>query len=175
MVPTEFLQAAGFDASAIAENRAGRLTARQGEIARTQHGRKSFNEIAMGILMLLVVSVIGIVQWHRGHGLAGRNDIDIAVITILFVAPLAILVRVRWKRSRVEKDIAAGRVDVIEGPGRPYWFRTRRNTYHYLVVNDVRFEVDRKAFELIDPNATPTYRAYYLPKTQTLVNVEILP
>jgi hypothetical protein len=160
-------QAAGLDPTAIPENRSGRITHAQGQEFLDRQRRQDRSYYAMAAMMLVVVAIIG-------QDLIRKNPPSnwIVPIAILLLPIVLVVFLIRSLSSEVKQDVADGRVLSLEGAGETSMVRGRRNVSYILTINGERLRVTGKVYTLLE--SSRTYRAYYLPRTQQVVNLEVL-
>lgn len=167
-MPTEFLQAAGLDASAIDENRAGRLTPSQAQTVLGEQRGVETRYLAMAVMMVVVVA-IGAIRGMRDLPPSAR----LLGIAGLLGGPILVVLLTKSMSSTVKRDVSEGRVLSIDGPAARSMYQSRRSATYYLEVGGQSLKINRAAYHAFDPSAR-TYRGYYLPRTSKLVNLEIL-
>jgi hypothetical protein len=159
-----------FQATAFAENRSGHLTSEQaGRYQRMVIGRRQgMRSLALpvgaigALLLLLSGPEANAVTRH----LAGWGFLSAAAALILIAPAL----------DPLAADVRENRVDTVEGAIGKRRLQTSahtRSVLYYLLVGGRRLRTYRSAYEAA-PDAGYV-RAYYLPRTRKLVNLERLP
>jgi hypothetical protein len=78
---------------------------------------------------------------------------------------------------RAVLDLGQGAPEEIRGSGhkeiRVHSSGRSRSTHYYYVIDGVDFEIRKKAYAALLDGLE--YRAYYLPRTKTLLSIEALP
>lgn len=162
----------GFLPDALDANRSGRLSERQaGGLARAEKSRTRWRFIICFGLIAVAAAF-----WYYG---------DYYPSLLATGAGLALYVQAlrQPSRSALDKDLADGRVLIVEGGARKAHRRTfsflasaaggdgTADSYYYDIAGQ-RFAVSETAYHaLVD--GVP-YRFYYLPRSTTLVNIEPL-
>ena len=151
-----------FDRSALTLNRQGILAASQMKLIRSRIWWFSF--------FLLVWIGVGIYQYLKsGLPASGyRGNVLIAIYLLAFI----LLGRTLFFALR---NIVQKKVESMEGVGfKTYTIDSDNNseTYYYK-IGDTRFQVNsRAAYDALISELM--YRAYYLPNSKVLVNIEAL-
>lgn len=158
---------AGYDIGAIAENRAGRLTASQSQAILAKQRGDTYRYLIIAAAMLVAVAV-------GGRRFVGDMPPEARTIILgVMVVPVAVALLLTYSiSSKVKRDVSDGKVLSIEGPAKTSVYRGRNKNYYHVTINDELLKINRDARDLIDPSRT--YRALYLPRTKTVVNLEAL-
>ena len=156
----ELMQANGFDETALATNRMGRLAPSQ---------RKHLVPQLLLALLFSLGPSIAIV-----YALLFEQISDPPVIIVLVVMALVAALGYGMLR-RVLADLFGNRVLMVEGIGRRRVGQRkdsegRRQTVYYYGIGEKLFKVRVKAFNALENDVM--YRAYYTAKTEKLVNIE---
>lgn len=155
------------DATALAENRAGRLTASQAADIRAYYRGKTSREVPVASLMVLIVILGG------SHAIGTTRSVLQEVATIAaVVAIIAIALLSIWKVVALGRDVAEQKVLSIDGTARPERRTTKTSAMYFININSMRLTSTRAMYDMIQP--IYTYRAYYLPRSKVLVNLEVL-
>lgn len=155
------------DATAVDENRAGRLTPSQAADVRAYYRGKTSREVPVASLMVLIV-IIGGSRAIATTQSALQNAATIAAV----VAIIAIALRSMWKVAALGRDVAERKVLSIEGSARAERRSNRTSPMHFININGLRLTSTRAMNDMIQPMST--YRAYYLPRSKVVVNLEVL-
>jgi hypothetical protein len=140
----------------------------QAELERNRQGRTSARQQAATFYRVFILAVI-----LAAVAIASAIYVLRSEFPALFVLVPIILIVMFLMYRRVQ-DLAAGRVETIEGEVE----RTMDNSgdggpvYHYT-IGTFRFSVSLPAYNALVPGLR--YRIYYLPKTKRLVSIEPLP
>jgi hypothetical protein len=162
----------------LPENRAGRL-------AIPQYSLLIMNSLTS---ILLLIVPVGIFYSQRsnfgwtsgGFSLAALPGLirELNTGTLLLGAVLLILFGVGvFRFGNAALDLLLGNVKVVEGVGSVDIKQSSdsdgdtSNTYFYL-IGDRKFRVRKRAFFAFEPGKI--YRAYFTPRTKTLVNIEVV-
>jgi hypothetical protein len=157
---------------ALETNRAGRLSAQQGRgLARGEKSRARWR-LVISIGFIAVAPAF----WYYG-------DFEPALLCgaaglLLYVQSL-----LEPSRSTLDKDLADGRVLVVEGKARKAHRRTSSllgsiaggdgtTDYYYYDIAGQRFSVSETAYHALVDDVP--YRFYYLPRSKTIINIEPL-
>src|SRR6476469_1550835 len=157
-----------FHAEALAENRSGHLTGDQAiRFQRMASGRRNSTRrlaIPVGAIGALLLILSGPAATAATRHLAGLGFVAAAAVILAAPAfdPLA-------------ADVRDGRVETVEGAvgKRRLQFGRSAFTNYYLIVAGRQLRTFRSAYDAA-PDAGYV-RAYYLPRTRRLVNLERLP
>lgn len=167
-----------FRMECLPDNRAGRL-------AFPQYSLLVMNSLT-SILLLVVPVGIFYSQRSKFGWVGGKFSLSAltGVVrepnpgTLLLGAVLLILFGVGiFRFGNAMLDLLFGKVDAVEGMGSVDIKQSSdsdgdtSNTYFYL-IGDRKFRVRKRAFFAFEPGKT--YRAYFTPRTKTLVNIEVL-
>jgi hypothetical protein len=162
-------------------------------IPDNRDGRLSFPQYSLLVMnsltsvLLLVVSA-GVFYSQRSNFGWGRGGFSLAALsgvirelnpgTQLLGAVLLILFGVGvFRFVNALLDLLFGKVEVVEGMGSVDIKQSSdsegdtSSTYYYL-IGDRKFRVRKRAFFAFEPGKN--YRAYFTPRTKTLVNIEVL-
>lgn len=159
----------GFLPDALDDNRLGRLTPRQAQqLQRAELRDRAL--LGLGGLTVAALSALYLVWEVVHHGLAVLENEGGAYL-VLAVGLVLILLGVFWREHR--RDLESGRVEVVEGRGTREYSETSDGppTYSYVVAG-IRFDVSDKAYEAFVDGLY--YRAYFLPYSGRLVNLEVM-
>jgi hypothetical protein len=169
---TSFTDDGPFPPSALGENAAGRLSDAQ---------RKRFSGMSRGLrkgeLSFAAIAVIigALVAFASGPA----KDATIKpIIGLVCLAIAAILVvRALGGGDKITQDVRAGRVESIDGAIAKHVIHTdssgSSSELHYLDVGGRRFHTGASGYE-IAPDAGYV-RLFYLPRSQRVVNLQIIP
>jgi hypothetical protein len=163
--------ASPFPADALAANQAGRLTDAQRSLyaADDRSFRKTELYVAIGAAVIAVLLL-------TSSGSASSSLFKPVAIVVCVALAIVLVVRATLVRDALASDLAAGSVvsmdgailkRVVQSSGRS------AESSHYLIVAGKQFKVGPH-FYAGAPEAGYV-RAYYLPKSSTLVNLEQLP
>ena len=162
----------GFRLAALAANRDGRLDAEQAQGLACQEKRAEIVALIVGIGLIAATPAF----WYVGQA-------DIAVLCGIAGVATYIGVLRRPARTALDKDLAAGRVACVEGTARKMLQRkfslvglladegATNEIYSYDIAG-TRFVVSETAYHALVDDLP--YRAYYLPRSATLLNLEPL-
>ena len=156
-----------FDAGAIAENRAGHLTPAQADAVRTYYRGAAARNVPVAMMMMLIVIIANALPNRTPQTPAHEWAIIAASIGVGAIALLSI-----WNVIAFGRDIAERKILAIDGPARRERQSARTFATYFLVIGGKRLKVDRTTYEMISP--LQTYRAYYLPRSGFVVNLETL-
>lgn len=170
--------ASGFLLGALEANRAGWLTPEQTEAL----GKAAQRIRIIAILVGLAFLAAGVLAWVLpllGMGLFSDQTTRLIWSLAAIGVGLYLLVRA-FRPVPLQRDIQAGRVMAITGSGIRYRRVVTRSgesgqstsiTYYYIVAGE-QFQVSERAYAALVEGLT--YRAYYLPSSKRLVNIEPL-
>jgi hypothetical protein len=159
-----------FPTEALAENRSGRLTGDQtirfqrmvGERRRSTRGL-AVPVAAIGALLLILSgpAVTAAKRQFAGWGF-------LAAAAVILIAPAF---------DPLAADVREARVEAVQGAVRKRWTQSKgppgRTSRYYLIIAGRQLRTYRSAYDAA-PDAG-FVRAYYLPRTRRLVNLERLP
>jgi hypothetical protein len=158
-----------FSTDALAENRSGRLTADQTIRFQRMVGdrRRSTRGVAVpfGAIGALLLIFAGPTATAATRHVAGW--VFVAAAAAIFAAPTF---------DPLAADVREARVDTVQGAVRKRRMSSSTRTggaRYYLDIADCRLRTYRSAYDTV-PDAG-FVRAYYLPRTRRLVNLERLP
>jgi len=158
-------RANGFDLTALSANRAGRLGAAQQRALLAHAGMQRAQALFAGGLCL---GMAGLVAWIIVSGRAGGGSLAWCLLIGLIVA--AVGVSLLRNNDRYGKAVRAGQVAAVEGNGmRRKWVDTQRQYYAYH-IGVSSFPVSARAYDAFSEHQV--YRAYCLPGTDRLINIE---
>lgn len=155
-------QSNGFRVSDLERNREGRLT-----------GGQAWNLLKAMLNMLVMAGlfVVFIVAVVIGYVNKKQNDLGNLILAMLFLA--GCVGAFLYTSGKDLLDALSGGVEKVEGVGTKYTYSSRgRNshiTYHYKIDN-MSFEVSVAAYHALIEGVV--YRAYYTPRTHTLMSIE---
>jgi hypothetical protein len=161
-----------FQSDAFEVNRAGRMTGDQHRRMRLLMWRTRINMILAGVLALALAAAL---VWQ------GRTDqyaiVYYLVASMFIVGSLAIVYYALFHRDDLATDMRAGTIETVEGAIGKH---ERKLTHDTSTMNNYFLEVDGRNFELDKAgyDAAPEagwVRAYVLPTSHRVVNLEILP
>ncbi|HEX9109270.1 MAG TPA: hypothetical protein VF832_18615, partial [Longimicrobiales bacterium] len=160
-----------FPPEALEANRGGTLTAEQRQNYSTVKRRSGHDLWVAAFCVLLAIVLL------RASGPAPSAWLrPMAALAALAAAVLLVLQPKGPARRRVERDLRAGRVESVEGAiAKAIISGTGRSTarWYYLDVGGLRLKVSARGYA-----AAPDVgwvRAYYLPSSLHVVNLERLP
>ncbi|HLV98723.1 MAG TPA: hypothetical protein VKT82_08620 [Ktedonobacterales bacterium] len=171
-LPEVLAQTNGFVLAALPLNRAGQLSPEQARMVQRVARRLSFMWLFLGLGVWGAGLALLINGWARGQFSTGL------LLGVMAWGGLFLVLVLR--PGPIRRDIQAGRVLSIQGVGEKYT-RTRRTgqgtsqqtrTYYYYQIADQSFEVTSGGYEALVVGLP--YRAYYLPRSKRLVNIELL-
>ena len=157
-------EAHGLDSSALPANRAGTLTPAQAERVRGKHRGRGAALLVFGGLGM---AFGGWELWQEPAS-SGRSDAWTALVLG------AVIVALRWTdfgRSNA-KQIAAGKVQWVDGPIRVRSLSGDSHTSYYYQIDGRDFPTTEEGAQTID--ASLRYRLYHVPGSDVMVNIEPL-
>ena len=156
------IEANGFDPAALDTNRAGRLTPAQIERLRSKSRARGAALLVIGAIAV-AFGVWGLVAPEGGRWGAA---------TALVVG--AAMIALRWSsfgRSHAAA-LANGRVASVDGPIEIRSVSGDGHDLHHYRIGGREFQTTEQGAKAIVPSAT--YRVYYLPDSDCMVNIEAL-
>src|SRR5579884_951569 len=161
----------GFLLDALPENRVGRLTPQQAHLVARNERRTGLGVLLIGLLALFV----GILALRgQTEDTVGPDWGMAALAGALLLLVVVALVRGAIAYSR---DMATRRVAMLEGPVHRFTRTTHGDegsadvvTYYYKIQGQAFEVAGEAAYEALDESLW--YRAYYLPRSKHLVNIE---
>ncbi len=166
----------GFRPDALDANRSGTLTPGQAR----QLGRRGGFDVVLGLAVGALLVAVGIEGLLPSSLLAGLPDYVPQLPTgwppaLVIGGGALVVVWVLRLRRRLSADLAGRRVASVEGTIRKT-LRTRTDgdgttstTYTYEIA-PLRFGVTPAGYDSLDTRLR--YRVYYLPRAETVVNIE---
>jgi hypothetical protein len=158
---------AGYETSAIAENRAGRLTPSQSNALLAEQRGQTYR-----YLIIVAAMIVGVAVGGRRFAANLPPQAHTIVLAVMIVPIVVVLLLTYSIASKVRHDVRDGKVLSIEGRARRGRHRGRDKNYYHLWINEELLNINLEARDLIDPSLT--YRALYLPRTKTIVNLETI-
>jgi hypothetical protein len=155
------------NAAAFAENRAGRLTTAQVDEIRAYHRGKRSRDLPVAALMVLIVVLGG----SRAFGASTSHVQDLGIAAAV-IGVLAVVIVAIWNMFALATDVAQRQVRSVEGTVRPERRTTRGSSMYFINVNGKRLTSTRPIFDTVVP--MQMYRVYFLPRSNLVVNLEVL-
>lgn len=158
----------GFLLDALPENRAGRLTPQQAQLVARDERRSGLTVLLIG-LIVLAAGILAL----RGDTHTGP---DWGVVALAGAGLVLIVFAVVRGITAYSRDLATRRVATLEGRVHRFTRTTNSDggrsvvTYYYKIQGQVFELPGEPAYDALDESLW--YRAYYLPRSKHLVNIE---
>ena len=167
-------QALGFDGDDIRANRDGYMTKRQRRRLQRIAGVYSV-ALWTGVLVVLLMLALGVFGLMVIRNIASHKEILVLTIGVLgfSIWLMAILSNFNQERRDLKNDLDKGGVEAVTGSVEHFRKNPtgkNKSTEHYIIIEDLTFEVSRTGYDAFLDNAF--YALYYTPHGLRLLSAE---
>lgn len=158
----EFMHLFAFDVHDISENQQGHISSSQ----RLQHLAKVIAQFLAVATILFVLFAIVILFILRNDVTAGSNKLLCLIPAGFVFAILGLFYAIRLIRAMV--DVLGERVESTQGP----FSISRDDQRRFLVVDGVRFPINRRKEYRLRPHIGQWLTVYYLKGSKRILSIE---